>query len=663
MKTFTTVYKNEIELYRFIDENNISCHSGNILIQVFTHKNQKKFIDTLNKTILEVLPKAHIIGTTTCGEICNDGLIENSTVISFSIFYLTSLLSIYKDSITNPFATGQEIAYELLENGDDLKCVIAFSDGLHFNTEQIVNGINSIKSDIILSGGIAGDNLKFNSSFVFNQNTILSNGIVIIGLYSKDLYVHTDCNFNWLSIGKVHTITSSKENKVFTIDNMTSLEFYKHYLGDDIEQFLPNIGIEFPLIIQNQEIPIARAVLQKYDDGILQFAGALNTGTKIKFGYGDIEMILNHSKDMANKINNHIPIESIFIYSCIARKSLLKKDINMEILPLKNIAPISGFFTYGEFFNYKNNNYLLNETMTIITLSESKELKQTQSNIIKNQPNLNPDFIRQKALSNLISHTSQELETLQNDLQNQITIAIHNSIEKDNLLKLNSKQAMLGEMIDMILHQWRQPLSSFALATSTLQLFKETGQLSDTLFDKHTDIMMTNVHFLNETITIFRDFFNPTKVNDKTKPSQIVHKISILFAALLKKYYQLLNIEIANDEWFNINENELIQVLLNLIKNSIDEFEKNKISTPTIFLRFTNNKGYLNIEVEDNAGGIEESLIDKVFDKQFTTKSNNGGSGVGLSMSKQIVVNNLKGKIFALNGAYGAIFKLKIPLK
>lgn len=332
MKTFTTDYKNEKDLAKFIEEFDIANHRGEILAQIFTSKNTKQHIDEVITSIKKKLSNVKIIGTTTCGEICEKGMLDNSCVISFSLFDSTSIKTIFKQNVSNPFETGKEIAKELLSQ-ENLKCVIAFSDGLHFNAEQIINGINSIKSDILVCGGIAGDNSKFSQAYVFDDSGICCQGIVLAGLYSKDLFVHTDCNFNWMSIGKTHTITHSEENRVYKIDDMTPLEFYKHYLGDDVEKFLPNIGIEFPLIIQNEDLPVARAVLQKFDDNSLGFAGSLKVGTPIKFGYGDIEMILNHSKDMAMKINKHIPIESIFIYSCIARKNLLKKDVNMEILP------------------------------------------------------------------------------------------------------------------------------------------------------------------------------------------------------------------------------------------------------------------------------------------------------------------------------------------
>ncbi len=662
MKTFTTVYKNETELVKFIGESNITHHRGEILVQIFNSKNDKSHINNVVKQIKNILVHAKIIGTSTCGEICEKGMLENSCVLSFSLFDSTSVKTIFKQNVSNPFETGQDIAKELLSQ-EDLKCVIAFSDGLHFNAEQIINGINSIKSDILVCGGISGDNSNFSQTFVFDDSGIYCQGIVLAGLYSKELFVHTDCNFNWMSIGKIHTITQSEENRVYKIDDMTPVEFYKHYLGDDLEQFLPNIGIEFPLIIQNEKLPVARAVLQKFDDDSLGFAGSLKIGTPIKFGYGDIEMILNHSKDMADKINNHIPIESIFIYSCIARKNLLKKDVNMEILPLRNIAKMSGFFTYGEFFNHNGKNYLLNETMTILTLSETLKTTPRTNDFKANLRTIDSEFIRKKALSNLIAQTSKELETLQNELKKEVQRELQKSIEKDNLIKLNSRQALLGEMIEMILHQWRQPLSTFALATSTLQLFKETGQLSDTMFEKHTDIMMNNVHFLNETITIFRDFFNPDKIIKKTKPSAIVHKVSILLAPLLKQYTNLLKVSIDDDDCFFVDENELVQVLLNLIKNAIDEFDHKKPQEPNIEIRFSNHESYIHIEVEDNAGGIEESILSKIFDKKFTTKSNQGGTGLGLHMSKDIIEKNLGGKIFALNGTYGAIFKLKIPIK
>jgi c-di-GMP phosphodiesterase len=663
MKTFTTIYKSDLELLEFIDEKDISHHSGEILVQIFITNHKIKFIKQLQSIINTKLPHSKIIGTTTCGEITNEGMLEHSNVISFSIFDKTTLHTIIKSEITHPFMVGQDIAKELSQK-PKLKCAIAFSDGLTFNSDDILKGINSIDSSIILCGGLSGDNSKFKNSYIFTNDIISSSGFVIAGLYSNDLHIYTDYNFNWLSIGKTHTITESKGNKVMKIDDMSAVDFYKYYLGVDIEEFLPKIGIEFPLIIQDENLPMARAVLQKHDNGALGFAGNLKVGTQIKFGYGDIEMILNHSKDMATKINNNIPIESIFIYSCMARKSLLKKDINMEILPLKNIANISGFFTYGEFFNYKGSNYLLNETMTILTLSENSEPNLRKTTPPVNQAKIiNADFIRKKALSNLIAQTSKELEVLQRDLKAQVQIELEKSIEKDNLIKLNSRHALLGEMIEMILHQWRQPLSTFALATSTLQLFKETGQLTDSLFEKHTDIMMNNVYFLNETITVFREFFNTEKIQKKTKASAIMHKVYILLAPIVKQYSDLINLSVEDDEWFFIDENELIHVILNIIKNSIDEFDKNKINTPRINIKFSSNKKYLFLEIEDNAGGIDENIINKIFDKKFTTKTHAGGTGIGLNMSKNIIVNNLHGEIKALNGTYGAIFEIKVPIK
>lgn len=235
-------------------------------------------------------------------------------------------------------------------------------------------------------------------------------------------------------------------------------------------------------------------------------------------------------------------------------------------------------------------------------------------------------------------------------------------LEQDELIKIHTRQALMGEMIEMILHQWRQPLSTFALATSTLQLFKETGDLNDAIFEKYTDIMMNNVYFLNETISIFRDFFDNKQEIKKTKPSVIMHKIFILISPIIKQYNDIFSIEFKNDIWFTIDENELIQVLLNIFKNSMDEFNKKKTPNPSIQVRFILENKYINIEIEDNAGGIENSIIDKIFDKKFTTKHTSMGTGLGLYISKDIIEKNLNGEIFALNGTYGAIFKLKIPI-
>ncbi|MCK5110225.1 MAG: response regulator [Arcobacteraceae bacterium] len=405
MKTLNTYYLSQEDLKEFIKHNNIE-DSKSLLIQIFTSVNDKEFISNLNKEINDILPLAVIIGSTTDGEI-KDGIVSTrQTVISFTAFTNTTLKTYIISNVDDFFKGGVEIASSLICN--DTKVIISFIDGLGGNGEEFLNGISSINQDIKVAGGLAGDNGTFTKTYIFTKDTIAKNGIAAVALNSSSLNVHTQYSFNWLPIGKELKVTKSIKNRVYTIDNRTAYETYLHYLGENIASKLPAVGIEFPLIIQRDDMTIARAVLSREDDGSLIFAGNINDGDIVRFGYGNSESILYSQNQNIDKIID-VPVESIFIYSCMARRRFMPNDIETEIKPFNQIAPTSGFFTYGEFYSGVKK-ALLNQTMTILALSESNNIdKDINKNSFQSKGNGSDTL---KALSHLVNTTSLELKSL-----------------------------------------------------------------------------------------------------------------------------------------------------------------------------------------------------------------------------------------------------------
>ena len=169
------------------------------------------------------------------------------------------------------------------------------------------------------------------------------------------------------------------KNRVYKISGLTPLEFYEKYLGSYVAKALPATGIEFPLIIERNNIPVARAVVAKHEDGSLSFAGNLEKGDIVKFGFGNIELIMNNPIKSLFKNYPIEDIESIFIYSCMARRRYMPNMVDIEIKPFSQIAPTSGFFTYGEFYHTEGHNQLLNQSLTLVALTENPS-----KNIIKN---------------------------------------------------------------------------------------------------------------------------------------------------------------------------------------------------------------------------------------------------------------------------------------
>lgn len=666
MKLINHKYSNLESLQSFIKTNNIN--DENLLIQVFTANNKKDYISLLIENIISLLPKAKIIGSTTSGEISSKGLSESSTVLSFSQFQNTKIYTMSKELQNSSFKMGIELFKSFpLQTIQKSKVAICFTDGLHTNGEEFLKGISSINDTIVVAGGMAGDYSTFTDTFVFTQDTITNNGAVMALLENESLNVFTEYSFNWDTMGKNHHVTKSEKNRIYTIDDRTAVDFYKYYLGDKIEALLPAIGIEFPIVIQKGNMNIGRAVIEKHDDGSLSFAGNVQEGCQIKFGHGNINMILNKSYQSVLQLQN-LPVEGIFIYSCMARKALLGKNINMEIKPFNQIAPMSGFFTNGEFFHDSKNqktNKLLNESMTILAISESNTIpKNTIEKYHKKSSKEDEIHInRLEAISHLISQTTNELDELTLNLEQRVELEVKKNIEKDNLLNIAKTQAELGSMLEMIIHQWRQPLSGISAAASGIQIQNEYDMLTKKGVEEATQVIMDMVAHANDTITDFRELFSNIQNYEHIRADKLLAKVKNIFKFLLDKNNIKLeeNYNCPHDRTLYVPVGQMVQVLLVIFKNSIDALLENKIKDPKIIVDIGAKEDKCLITIEDNGGGIPEELLDKIFDYKFSTKEKKHGTGVGLDMGKKIITQKLNGTIDVENKNDGAVFYIAIP--
>lgn len=241
-------------------------------------------------------------------------------------------------------------------------------------------------------------------------------------------------------------------------------------------------------------------------------------------------------------------------------------------------------------------------------------------------------------------------------------------LEKSNqaqkeLLIHQSKLAQIGEMMGVIAHQLKQPLNTISLLVGFLLNEYEfnPNEFSDSL-NEHENRVMEQLKFMALTIDIFRDFFNPTKEQEEFLAIDSINSVVTLMEIQLKKHSIKLSIEQKNDSLMIFgSKNEFIQIILNIINNAKDALKDNNINEKKIEIYLDSNDKYAIIEISDNAGGIDESLLpDKIFNSYTTTKEY--GTGIGLFITKLVVEDNFKGKIEARNGEKGAIFKIMIPL-
>ncbi|MDP3466163.1 MAG: FIST N-terminal domain-containing protein, partial [Sulfuricurvum sp.] len=392
---YETVEKLEI----FVDK--IISHKGSIFIQLFSGVMDKTQIQPILDFLVSKLPDAVLIGATTAGEIIDGAMTSGEIILSVSLFDSTNIKTYYFPH--SDYSHGVRAAQEILT--DRTKVCIALSEGLKSDSESFLDGFTSVRNDVVIAGGNAGDDLTFTRTYIFKENSIYEDGVVIAVLNSDVLHVHNAYSLNWTSVGKEMTITNADKNVIYEIDGRPVRELYTHYLGSETVSRIPASAIEFPLVKVEDGVRIARSLIAQNEDGGFVYAGHFRNGERIRFAIGNVEEILNRAVDMQEAVAS-VPVEATYIYSCSVRKLYLQEQLNYEFGLINEIAPTAGFFTSGEFFHSPSDNQLLNITTTTLSLSESAMLHRSFKQETAHE--YYPSML--KSLTHLINITQDELD-------------------------------------------------------------------------------------------------------------------------------------------------------------------------------------------------------------------------------------------------------------
>ena len=258
------------------------------------------------------------------------------------------------------------------------------------------------------------------------------------------------------------------------------------------------------------------------------------------------------------------------------------------------------------------------------------------------------------------------LKKLNENLRKKVADEIKKNNEQNQVMNQQAKLAAMGEMMGNIAHQWRQPLSLITITATGMKFKKELNSLDDKEFDDCIDQIVTSAKYLSNTIDDFRNFLNRNKPAFSFKTKQLVSKTLNLIDAQFKNndIEIVLNVK---DVEITTHENELIQVLINILNNAKDALE-NKDYEKLILINIYEEKNSVFIQIQDNAKGIDEKIIPKVFEPYFTTKHQTQGTGIGLYMSKQMVHKTMKGNLKVENNSFiheekeykGALFTIEL---
>jgi len=250
-----------------------------------------------------------------------------------------------------------------------------------------------------------------------------------------------------------------------------------------------------------------------------------------------------------------------------------------------------------------------------------------------------------------------QMDAYKHTMEETVDKALKEQIEQNKLLVQQSRMASMGEMIGNIAHQWRQPLNALGLIIQKIELFSKRGKLTHEMIKENAEKAVTIISSMSTTIDDFRDFFKPDKQMEYFDLKTIVHNVTSILEAGLEKADIEIDVNIAQPscEIYGF-KNEFSQVIINLINNSKDALVENQIKDKKITITGIQNRDKVTLTIQDNAGGIPDQIIERIFDPYYTTKEEGKGTGIGLYMSKMIIEDNMQGSIQVKNSEDGAKF-------
>lgn len=488
----------------------------------------------------------------------------------------------------------------------------------------------------------------------------------IFNVYFMDKYgnflLHPDENKNWSTQRKTHNKVKDEIKNIDTLINKEKVE--KNSFDKNLIFYLNKIDLtdnSFYIIYSIKE-EIYRKYMEETTSRIAFFFVVLFV-LSIPFVFLGAYLQSIRMKILDSLINN-IPFPIC-----------LKDSKGLFLLVNDSLVKLYGFTSKEQLIGKKSYDFIdkhLPHTskQRDIDVLKKQKIKFVDTIILKNNKKLYYDtriiklsflglFNKTYILSIAIDITA--MKTLNHKLEDKVSEELEKRLRTEKLLTEKAKLAEMGNMIDNIIHQWKQPLSIIKVTSQALELNLEMHNLTEEQRKNYIQTISENVDFMSETANDFRNFLSP----DKTKSEFVIHDcinkiLKILFFRFKKNSVELKN-NVPKELKVYGYKSELCQVILNILNNALDQFLVNKeiSENKEIIIEAILEEKYILLEISDNAGGIEKNDLSKVFDDRFTTKKDKG-TGIGLTISKRIIQDSFDGDITVKNKDNGASFIIKI---
>lgn len=390
MKTVNFIYSSDQRFEEMLKANEISPDKENLVrIHTCTHScvTIKPFIDK----ILSYLPNAKIIGSSTSGVICEGSIKTKCCLVSITDTGSASIKTCISplSTVSGHDISGDELACNIQEQFADFRTdfMLAFFSRPYIKVGEFVDHVSSRFENLHIIGGIANTSDDFfidmiqQHSFVFNESSVSSNGIVCAAIGSEKMSVFGDIVYVTEPIGKTCTITDADGMIIRTINGENAVEWYQQKLGINLSRTKNpgDITVVFPLVKANySNIPWAvsyspqtaeMSVFNDEPEPVLFVPSEVKVGDKIRISYSSIQKTIEVCENVCENISSH-PAEVLFGYSCVSRQDMFSNCAKWELLPFKD-TNLSGALVAGEIGNINNKNRYCNYSFAIAALSES----------------------------------------------------------------------------------------------------------------------------------------------------------------------------------------------------------------------------------------------------------------------------------------------------
>jgi hypothetical protein len=348
------------------------------LVLCFGGKNRFPNVDAFGQ-LKSLFINADIALCSTAGEIFQETVLDDS-LIAVALKFETITIKTSSVNI-NEYEDSYNAAIGLIDKlpKQDLSYIMVFSDGSLVNGSELTKGLGKAAGNILVTGGLAGDDANFKSTLVgLNQNPTEGN-IIAIGFYGDKLVVTHGSQGGWDMFGLERTVTKSEANVLYEINGESALDLYKKYLGPDVEN-LPASALLFPLAltIPGLSEPIVRTILSIDEEKkSMTFAGDIPEGSQVRLMKANFDNLIEASSNAAENslLKNQEPDFAMLI-SCVGRKLILGPRTEEEVEAVSEAfsshTTIAGFYSYGEISPFTNSGtcQLHNQTMTITSFYE-----------------------------------------------------------------------------------------------------------------------------------------------------------------------------------------------------------------------------------------------------------------------------------------------------